>query len=228
VKNARSPREYPNYDAIEARILVLNPLDAEQYRVAGVIDELALIGLAIAERSGTCAATRHFQPATQEIIRKELTELARRARGIAKKIQTGGGATRARQQLAHLIDGLREPTIIALGACRPMPGPIPKRQATQANDPFDDSQNNAGQAQAAHDCETFAGVAGARRFDGGVQRKEIGLLGIVRIISTIAPTRSEMVGVTCDFSRLARSLAGPVNLLSDRSALPPQPKPHGC
>ena len=71
-----------------------------------------------------------------------------------------------------------------------------------------------------HHGKALAGVAGARRLDGGVQRQQIGLLrdradhvdDRAHPVGKIEEAGNIVVGVAGDFGRLARPLAGPVNL----------------
>jgi len=61
-----------------------------------------------------------FLPANGETIEKQLIELRDRATRLARKVECGGRTTRAREQLARLIDRLYHDTINALGCGPPL------------------------------------------------------------------------------------------------------------
>jgi hypothetical protein len=97
----------PTRAAIETAIRAL-PI------AAGREDFVEVYAAAIAQM--VCKPTPvAFLPANGETVEKQLTELRDRATRLAKKIEHGGQTTRAREQLARLIDRLYHDTINALG-----------------------------------------------------------------------------------------------------------------
>jgi hypothetical protein len=111
---APKPRDFERYAALEARIRALPPRDGEAFRAAVLTDELALIGLYVAKAGGDGTAPAHFRAANEKTVAKELRALESRARNLADKIESGGRVSRAREQLAVLIDGLHGQTLETL------------------------------------------------------------------------------------------------------------------
>ena len=111
---AHAPRGFPRRAEIEAKILSL-PIREENLPLVPLLaDNLALIGMNIAERKGDGTAPPHFRPATPRMVLKELVELRRLVESLETTLQVGGDEKAVRARLAKHIQSLHEPTIVAL------------------------------------------------------------------------------------------------------------------
>jgi hypothetical protein len=112
-------RGHPKYEAIERLLLALPVRQENTCLVEFFVAELCLRGDILAKSGGDGKAPRNFRPASIATVKKELREFRERTRGLAEKIRKGGHTTRAREQLAKLVESLHRPTIEALGNVEP-------------------------------------------------------------------------------------------------------------
>jgi hypothetical protein len=108
---------------IKDAISRLKILPGQEWRVDVLAYSLAMMTDDIGDDG---KAAPPFRQASAEKVAKDLNELARRADGLADKMEKGGGETRARDQLAYLIRSLSGDAVDAISAVpmKPIDGQI--------------------------------------------------------------------------------------------------------
>jgi hypothetical protein len=107
------------YEALTA-ILKALPVPSENlWRVHFMATELSLRGEILSKTHCDGTAPAQFRQASLTATKKQLAAFRNRTADLAKKIKRGGGETRAREQLASLIESMNGPAIEAIGDVSP-------------------------------------------------------------------------------------------------------------